>query len=180
VFGSIGDLYRDRQRFVLDVATEFMHLTLEVATRALFSTSVERDVAAEALGEAIGMPLSPFDRSHPDYEGLLVDGRSRLGEAAWETARTAGWAMTPDEAIDYALEPDEPTPPLPENVAALLSEREVEVLRPVARGLTDSQVAERLYLSPRPVGQHLRSIYRKLGVPSRAAAAREAVERHLI
>jgi DNA-binding CsgD family transcriptional regulator len=56
----------------------------------------------------------------------------------------------------------------------------VEVLRLVAEGLTDAQVARRLYLSPRTVGQHLRSIYRKLGVPSRAAAAREALQRGLM
>jgi DNA-binding CsgD family transcriptional regulator len=62
----------------------------------------------------------------------------------------------------------------------LLSARELEVLRLVAEGLTDSQVAERLHVSPRTVGQHLRSIYRKLGVPTRAAAAKEAVERNLI
>ncbi|HZB10083.1 MAG TPA: LuxR C-terminal-related transcriptional regulator [Rubrobacter sp.] len=49
----------------------------------------------------------------------------------------------------------------------------------VAEGLTDPQVAERLYLSPRTIGQHLRSAYRKLGVPSRGAAARVAAERGL-
>ena len=47
----------------------------------------------------------------------------------------------------------------------------------VAEGLTDPQVAERLYLSPRTVGQHLRSIYQKLVVPSRAAAVKAAIER---
>jgi DNA-binding CsgD family transcriptional regulator len=67
-----------------------------------------------------------------------------------------------------------------DHTASSLSAGEVEVLVLVAEGLTDSQVAERLYLSPRTVGQHLRSVYRKLGVPSRAASAREAVERHLI
>ena len=60
-----------------------------------------------------------------------------------------------------------------------LSEREVEVLHLVAEGLTDAQVAERLSLSPRTVSQHLRSIYNKLGVGSRAAATRFAVEHSL-
>jgi DNA-binding CsgD family transcriptional regulator len=60
-----------------------------------------------------------------------------------------------------------------------LSAREVEVLRLVAQGLTDAEVAERLFLSPRTVGQHLRSIYNKLGVSSRAAATRYAVEHGL-
>jgi DNA-binding CsgD family transcriptional regulator len=60
-----------------------------------------------------------------------------------------------------------------------LSAREVEVLRLVASGLTDAQVAERLFISPRTVGQHLRSVYNKLGVSSRTAATRFAVEHGL-
>jgi DNA-binding CsgD family transcriptional regulator len=60
-----------------------------------------------------------------------------------------------------------------------ISERELEVLRLVAEGLTDAQVADQLSLSPRTVGQHLRSIYNKLGVNSRAAATRFAVEHGL-
>ncbi len=56
-----------------------------------------------------------------------------------------------------------------------LSVREVEVLRLVAQGLTNPQVAERLFLSPRTVDQHLRSVYNKLGVSSRAAATHFAV-----
>ncbi|HEX5501099.1 MAG TPA: LuxR C-terminal-related transcriptional regulator [Thermomicrobiales bacterium] len=52
----------------------------------------------------------------------------------------------------------------------------VEVLRLVAAGLTDAQVAERLYLSPRTVNGHLRAIYGKLGVATRAAATRCALE----
>jgi DNA-binding NarL/FixJ family response regulator len=65
------------------------------------------------------------------------------------------------------------------SVPAGLSAREVEVLRLVAEGLTDAQVAERLYLSTRTVNQHLRSIYNKLGVSTRAAATRFAVEHGL-
>jgi DNA-binding CsgD family transcriptional regulator len=57
-----------------------------------------------------------------------------------------------------------------------LSPREVEVLRLVAQGMTDRQVGEQLFLSTRTVNQHLRSIYNKLGVSSRAAATHFAVE----
>ncbi|MEZ4524049.1 MAG: response regulator transcription factor [Thermomicrobiales bacterium] len=52
-----------------------------------------------------------------------------------------------------------------------LSEREIEVLRHVAEGMTDREIGERLFISPRTVGQHLRSIFNKLDVNSRTAAA---------
>lgn len=61
-----------------------------------------------------------------------------------------------------------------------LSPRETEVLRLVANGLTDAEVAKQLHLSRRTVTTHLSSIYEKLGVSSRAAATRIGVERHLI
>ncbi|HMM41052.1 MAG TPA: LuxR C-terminal-related transcriptional regulator, partial [Thermomicrobiales bacterium] len=51
-----------------------------------------------------------------------------------------------------------------------LSAREVEVLALVARGMTDNDVADQLYISPRTVARHLQSIYNKLGVSSRTAA----------
>jgi DNA-binding NarL/FixJ family response regulator len=55
----------------------------------------------------------------------------------------------------------------------------VEVLRLVAAGLTDAQVAERLVLSVRTVHSHVRSIYRKLGVSSRTAATGYALRQDL-
>ena len=67
-------------------------------------------------------------------------------------------------------------PPYP----AKLTAREVEVLWLVAQGLTDMQVAEQLIISPRTVNSHLTSIYNKLGVDSRAAATRYAVEHRLV
>ncbi len=60
-----------------------------------------------------------------------------------------------------------------------LTAREVEVLRLVARGLTDAQVADELVLSRRTVSTHLTSIYGKLGINSRSAATRFAVEHGL-
>jgi DNA-binding NarL/FixJ family response regulator len=74
-----------------------------------------------------------------------------------------------------------PTAPTPHpSYLAGLTAREVEVLRLVARGLTDTQVAEQLVISPRTVNWHLTAIYSKLGVSSRAAATRYAIEHQVI
>jgi DNA-binding CsgD family transcriptional regulator/tetratricopeptide (TPR) repeat protein len=61
-----------------------------------------------------------------------------------------------------------------------LSPRETEVLRLVAIGLTDAQVAEQLFISPRTVARHLQSIYTKLNVNSRTAATRFALEHKIV
>jgi DNA-binding NarL/FixJ family response regulator len=50
----------------------------------------------------------------------------------------------------------------------------------VTQGLTTTQIAEQLTISPRTADAHLRSIYRKLAVTSRAAATRSAIEHKLI
>lgn len=64
----------------------------------------------------------------------------------------------------------------PATYPAGLTAREVEVLRLVAKGLSNPEVAAELILSPRTVHAHLRSAYRKLDVHSRGAAARSAAE----
>jgi DNA-binding NarL/FixJ family response regulator len=61
-----------------------------------------------------------------------------------------------------------------------LTSREVEILRLVTSGRTNKQLAEELGVSTRTVDAHLRSIYAKLGVKSRSAATRYAVEHDLI
>lgn len=61
-----------------------------------------------------------------------------------------------------------------------LTAREREVVALVADGLTDPQIAERLSVSRRTVNAHLRSIYGKLDVSTRTAAARVALERGLV
>ncbi len=60
-----------------------------------------------------------------------------------------------------------------------LTERESEVLRLVARGLTNAEVAGHLILSLLTINAHLRSIYGKLGVNTRSAATRYAVDHGL-
>lgn len=65
------------------------------------------------------------------------------------------------------------------SLPAGLTQREGEVLTLVAGGLTNAEVAERLSISERTVGQHLRTIYRKLDVTSRVGATRFAIDHQL-
>jgi len=74
------------------------------------------------------------------------------------------------------------SPPLEKSLPAYpdgLTAREVKVLRLVAQGLTNEQVAAQIVISPRTVNTHLTSIYGKIGVTSRSAATRYAIEHHL-
>jgi predicted ATPase/DNA-binding CsgD family transcriptional regulator len=65
-------------------------------------------------------------------------------------------------------------------IPPLLTARELDVLRLLADGLKDMQIAERLVISPRTVHAHLNAIYQKLGVTSRSAATRYAVEKGIV
>ena len=60
-----------------------------------------------------------------------------------------------------------------------LTPRQGQVLRLLARGWTDAQIADELFLSRRTVHAHLREIFRKLGVSHRSAATRFAIEHGL-
>lgn len=63
---------------------------------------------------------------------------------------------------------------------AALSVREVEVLRLVAAGRTNPQIAAELTIAPGTASRHLANILRKLGVSRRAEAVRVALERGLL
>jgi HD-GYP domain-containing protein (c-di-GMP phosphodiesterase class II)/predicted DNA-binding protein (UPF0251 family) len=61
-----------------------------------------------------------------------------------------------------------------------LSDREVEVLRLLARGLSNKQIAERLSISKETVNHHIRHIYDKIDVSTRAAATLFAMQHNLV
>ena len=93
--------------------------------------------------------------------------------------------MTPEQALAAKGQKPTPIPTTTTTTAPTLAypdgltAREVGVLRLVAKGLTDTQVAEKLVLSPRTVHAHLSSIYSKLGITSRSVATRYAIEHQL-
>jgi DNA-binding CsgD family transcriptional regulator/tetratricopeptide (TPR) repeat protein len=155
----------------------------ELATKAGRLANAERH-----LGESLALAdacAAPFERAltllalaelhaardrREEALGLLAEGRAvcaRLG-AAPTLARVDALSATLAAA------------PAADGDAFGLSARERQVLRFVTEGLTDAEIGRQLAISPRTVGQHLRSVYNKLGVSSRAAATRLAVERRLI
>jgi len=109
---------------------------------------------------------------------LLKDTDWRDLAAAIRTIHRGGALLSPtvtEHVLDAFRRAGPPVAASP--VAAGLTEGERDVLLLVARGLENEQVAERLSLSPKTVGNRLTEIYRKLGVTNRTQAALYALRR---
>jgi DNA-binding CsgD family transcriptional regulator len=136
------------------------HLSEALALADACAAPYERALTLLALAE-----LHVATGAHEQAAALTDEARSLL------LPLEARPALVRADALAARLAAALPAPASP----AGLSPREAEVLRLVAEGLTNAQIAQRLYLSPRTVDQHLRAIFNKLGVGNRAAAAAFAV-----
>ena len=142
------------------------------AARRSFEDALDLLAASDARFEAARVrldlaatlsALGRHDRARREIEAALA-GFQELG-AEGESARAEAMlgklrrtrATLPTEAVDTPL--------------GELSKRELEVLSLVAEGLTNHDIAQRLVLSEHTVNRHVANILRKLGLPSRAAAA---------
>jgi len=147
--------------------------------------------AAAEVSYDLNKQMSPDDRA--DHERTVDNLRSRLGEKAFTAAWAEGQKMTleqilaasdeletPERVMLESSSPNIDQPPPGQGDADDLTPRELEVLRLVAQGLTDAQIAEQLVISNRTVNAHLTSIYRKINVSSRSAATRYAIDRKLV
>jgi DNA-binding CsgD family transcriptional regulator len=124
---------------------------------------------------------------HVPYEAarvrlLLGEICHTLGDAdgallEWDAAR-----YTFDElgAVDDLARVAARLSPEPPSRPSGLTAREVEVLRLVARGCTNREIADELVLREHTVRRHLQNVFGRLGVSSRAAAATFAVQHDLI
>lgn len=155
---------------------------------------------AAEVRRAASAPANPFalfiiTDEQADDERMRTVVQAQLGEQAFAQALAEGRAMRPEQALAAQGHPLLSSHPPPESLTGAtadshkpaslsslndLTGREVEVLRLVARGLSDAQIAEILVISPRTVNAHLRSIYSKLDITSRHAATRYALEHHLV
>jgi predicted ATPase/DNA-binding CsgD family transcriptional regulator len=153
-----------------------------ISTRGGLPRAARLFGASEALLEAVGAPRYAQAQARVLYEGAVQSLRSRLGQDAFEVAWAEGRQMTAEESIAYALErPDPPDQqPFSPTYPADLSAREVDVLRLVAEGMTNADIARELYISPRTVNAHIGSVYNKIGTNTRAEAARFALEHGLL
>jgi predicted ATPase/DNA-binding CsgD family transcriptional regulator len=131
--------------------------------------------AAEAELARAGVVLDPIDDEPFVRAHALL--HATLGERRMQEARERGQRLDP-RAIDRLVERlfgDHQ-----QDADDVLSRREREVVRCVAEGLTNAEIASRLVLSEHTVHRHVANILAKLGVKSRAAAAVAAAERDLL
>jgi HD-GYP domain-containing protein (c-di-GMP phosphodiesterase class II) len=119
------------------------------------------------------------------FEALTSDRPHRAARSADEAVAELGAEVAAGrldgevvEALLAAVGQGDAAVPRPQ--PAGLSEREVQVLRLLARGLSNRQMGAELGISPKTVGHHVQSIYSKVGVSTRAAAALFAVEHDLL
>jgi predicted ATPase/class 3 adenylate cyclase/DNA-binding CsgD family transcriptional regulator len=150
--------------------------------------------AGERVRDALGLELPPeFQRR---YERAVAMARDALGDAAFTEGWAAGRALPLDQAVAEALTitveapgPEErsgvPAPPVAaidasDGPSQSLSAREAEVLRLVATGKSNREIAEMLSVSPNTVAFHIKSIFNKTGVSNRTEAASYAHRHGLV
>jgi DNA-binding CsgD family transcriptional regulator len=132
--------------------------------------------AAEATRERLGAVLVP--RRVPEAARRVAAARAALGEAAFAAAWVEGQELTLEEArAEAALVARERQPPAASERGAPgtgghgLTPREREVVRLVAAGRSNREIADALFVSVPTVKRHLTTVLAKLGLPSRVALA---------
>jgi DNA-binding CsgD family transcriptional regulator len=151
---------------------------------------------AAILYEQARMVLMRSNRESPEYRHSLLQDMHRLCDRAQELflnyhmQRAADLVETLREGVRQLEHRQDEKPSSriiqehishPDYLLDLhLTKRELEVLRLVAEGHTDREVAETLIISPRTVNRHLSNIFVKLDVPGRAAAVAYAIRQGLV
>jgi two-component system response regulator DesR len=116
----------------------------------------------------------------PQTKVLLVSGAGSISPAAAKAAGASGFVSkdwgAPDvvKAVRMVGLGMDVFTPIEDPDQVPLSKREREVVRLIASGATNREIAERLYLSPHTVKEYTSSVYRKLGVRNRAEAVKRA------
>jgi ATP/maltotriose-dependent transcriptional regulator MalT len=141
-------------------------------------TAIRLLAAAQALREAIGSPRPDVDRAALDR--LTAAAAASLGAAGTDQTWTAGHALPLDVAVAEAAAVADRARPLPPTLArgvvagAPLTARELDVLRLLALGKSNQEIAMHLFVSPATARTHVDHIFTKLGVHDRAEAVDHA------
>ena len=195
VLSDLADLARDRGEWTqalslykealavgrTDQAKRFVIEVIEaVAIVAAHSDQLDRSVtllgAAAGLRDRIGLRYrQPKTRSFLDEAIETV--RRGLSSESFSTAWEIGRNFTESQAIAQVLDLHDSTA---RSLKFSLTAREFEILRLLATGMTDPEIADALFISVRTVEHHVASMFRKLGVRTRAAATSTAIAAGLV
>ena len=132
--------------------------------------------AAGAMRERSGAALWPKERER--FLQTERDARAALGEATYLRDVAAGRALPLASVIAEAMAVAEAAPEEPD--AGGLTPRELDVLRLLAKGLSNPEIAEALYIGRGTVRTHVSNILGKLGARTRTEATMLARDRELI
>ncbi|HEY0603913.1 MAG TPA: response regulator transcription factor [Herpetosiphonaceae bacterium] len=168
----------------VELATELQPdvIVMDIKMPQLSGVDATRRIRSAAPKVRV-LALTAYD-DDPYIFGLLEAGASgyvlKTAESS-ELIRAIRAVAAGQSALDPAIAPRiiarvaQPAP-----VAESLTERELEVLRLAARGLTNKQIGHDLDISDRTVQNHLANIYAKLGVASRTEAVTAALQRGML
>lgn len=146
----------------MEIAAEIRRLGLSTRVLALSAYTDDQIVQSMLQAGAVGYLLKE------EAPAAIVDAvrAAARGEGRWSAAvasKLAAWAVRPP----------------PAGSAGDLTEREIDVLRLLARGWDNQRIGQALHISERTVRFHLRNIYDKIGTHTRAEAAVWAARRGL-
>jgi DNA-binding CsgD family transcriptional regulator len=193
---DLGDL--DRAAALLREGLELGHArgnlwdvgtALEGLARVYAGTGRGQEAAklfgtAAALRDETGFPQAPTERAY--YQPFLTALQEELGTdaftAAWSEGRSRPWQVAMAEQLAPPAEADPVASRMVGDRAAThgLTKRELEVLRLLAAGHSNREVAEQLFISPTTAARHIANIYTKLGFDSRAKAVAFAHQQGLV
>lgn len=156
----------------------YLHVpqALELLARLLFEGDSPQQAArlfgaASALRQRSGEARWPHYQA--EYDRVVAATRNALDDSAFDSAWTEGADLSAEEAISYAQR-GRGERRRPSTGWESLTRTELDVARLVSHGLTNQDVATRLFISPRTVQTHLTHVYNKLGITSRVQLVHEA------
>lgn len=164
-------------------ARHAMALSL-IGLAGVCSQQSQAELAAQLIGAAqqrLALSEIRLEQSdQADYQRIVEAVEAQLGKEHCLALSALGQHSDLDELVKAIAQPEQGQLSEPQKPAFGLTARESEVLALLAEGLTNAQIAEHLTISPYTVNIHIRSIFGKLGVTTRAAATRRALEWNLV